>query len=577
MSVSHVIGHNPADGTWLALVDPEGEAPYRAPLTGASTQLSKTPPVFSLKATWPNLVQLFSTLPGAVLDDAAKTRMEQLSAQRVGEWSDQLVYPLPDGVKPYPWQASAASQLGRTGALLLSDEPGTGKTGSAVLGVAETATRHLLGHDVPSPLPVLVLAPASVVTAWVKTFRQWVPGLVVDAYLGTKRAGLRGKLDVYVTSYETASRDADALAELDPATVVMDEHHMVKTPTSARSKAARKLAAKARYRLALSGTPITHHPGDLWPALNALDPDSWPSRTRFKDRYLDVVQGPYADEVVGFLPHRRPEYDLCMTGVHRRVAKADALPWLPPKVHTVREVTIPAEWRKAYDAMRDEMLAELPDGTEPLNAMSTLAQLTRLQQLAAAPCDVETTQPDDPDAEPVTTVTMRGPSWKVSELMAVLAERETEQVAVFSPSRQLVELAAQALEEAGITYAKVVGDQKRTDRDADVEAFQAGERRVILVTTQAGGVGLTLTAARCAVFLSRPWSLVEATQAEDRLHRIGAEVHDSVDIVDIVSTDTVDDAIRAALVDKATQLSDVLHDPRVVREVLGGKRKGKKS
>ncbi len=107
-------------------------------------------------------------------------------------------------------------------------------------------------------------------------------------------------------------------------------------------------------------------------------------------------------------------------------------------------------------------------------------------------------------------------------------------------------------------------------RTAYRKAFQAGELDLIAVTTQAGGVGITLTASDCAVFLQRPWSLVDAIQAEDRLHRIGAEGHESIEIIDIVTEGTVDMRVREKLREKGQALSDLLQDPRIVNELLGG-------
>ncbi|MGN8689849.1 DEAD/DEAH box helicase [Atopobiaceae bacterium HCP3S3_F7] len=570
--MAHVIEYNPETGEWLALVDPAATPPTRAPLTPASKQLNKAPAVFSLPATWTGLVQLLATLPGAVLGDDAAKLAASLKGHVLEAWAGGLTYNHSPGLTPYPWQVAAAVQYARTGRLMLNDEPGTGKTASSVLAVAEVGA---------AALPVVVVCPASVVTAWVEAWATWAPHVSVGRYMGPKRAKLLADgLDVLVTSYDTMARDVDKLTHAlavergHVGTVILDEHHLIKNPKAARSKAARKLAGHARGTIVLSGTPITHHPGDLWPALDALEPGAWPSRTRYQARYLDVVQGDYGDEVVGFLPHRRDEFDLCLMPFQRRVSKADALPWLPPKVYQVREVELPAEWRKLYNSMRDELVAALPDNDEPLNAMSVLAQLSYLQALAASPCDVEvsTTVDDDGLETKHYHAKMKPESWKVAELLAVLEEREGESVVVFSPSRQLVELAGAALEDAGVSHAYVVGGQSTKDRDEAVRAFQAGEVRVILVTTAAGGVGITLTRARCAVFLSRPWSLVEALQAEDRVHRIGSEIHDSVDIIDITSRDTVDEAIRQALVGKAEQLGDVLRDPRVLREVLGGKR-----
>ncbi|MGO4984959.1 SNF2-related protein, partial [Collinsella sp. Sow4_E3] len=133
-------------------------------------------------------------------------------------------------------------QFARTGRLMLNDEPGTGKTASSVLAVAE------VGADA---LPVVVVCPASVVTAWVEAWATWAPHLHVGRYMGPKRAALLATEprphDVLVTSYDTMARDVDKLNALfdGRGTVILDEHHLIKNPKAARSKAARKLAGHA--------------------------------------------------------------------------------------------------------------------------------------------------------------------------------------------------------------------------------------------------------------------------------------------------------------------------------------------
>ena len=374
-------------------------------------------------------------------------------------------------------------------------------------------------------------------------------------------------------SYEIMSRDDAYLAKYlgGTGTLVLDEHHLIAKKDSARSKAARRLAPHAACRIVLSGTPITHHPGDLWPALNVLEPLSWPSSARYVDRYCEQAPADYGMEIIGLAPARKVEFEVCLLGVQRRVAKADALS-LPPKVYSVREVTIPPEWRKVYDGMRDRMLAELPETSDQMSVMDVMTQLTRLQQLAAAPADVWSVIEDDKDGNPVERqkVRLKGPSWKVDALLEILDERPDQQVLVFSPSRQLIRLAEEALTEAKISHATLVGGQAPTVREANVQEFQDGQRRVMLATTQAGGVGVTLTAASTVVFLGRPFSLVEALQAEDRAHRIGSERHESIEIIDVLAEGTVDQAVRGVLRGKAATLAEVLRDPRVAAEVLGG-------
>jgi SNF2 family DNA or RNA helicase len=169
-----------------------------------------------------------------------------------------------------------------------------------------------------------------------------------------------------------------------------------------------------------------------------------------------------------------------------------------------------------------------------------------------------------------TKVHLKAPSWKVDALLEVMAERPGEPVVVFAPSKQLIMLAGVAAKKAGYRVGYIVGGQTPAERTGFVDSFQRGELDLICVTTGAGGVGLTLTAARTAVFLQRPYSLVEAMQSEDRLHRIGAERHESIEVCDIVARNTIDSRVRQILKERAGQLSDLVQDKRIVAELLGG-------
>jgi SNF2 family DNA or RNA helicase len=550
---------------------------------------SDPPGALTVPLTWPAVVQLQAAFadtwrPGPRLcawiteQVAARTQAEACTA----DGTAHLSYTAPAGLTPYPWQSAGAAIIAGTGRALITDEPGTGKTITTILGLVEFLCE---GPDRTGTLigPVIVICPASVVDPWVEAWSTWAPHVTAVAWRGApkSRHALAGTADIYVTSYETARMDAGvtrttrALYDMSPTAVVVDECHLIKNPHTERSKAVRRLAKIAQGNdgavVALSGTPITHHPGDLWPALSALEADAWPSRERWVQRYCQSVPGDYREEILGLHPATEPEFRLTLLGQHRRVAKADVLTELPPKVYSVRTVELPATWRKAYDAMESQMLAELPDGQE-LSVMSVLAQLTRLSQLAAAAADVKVTTETDAqglEREHV-EVKLKAPSWKVDALLEILEERPGEPVVVFAPSRQLIMLAGEAAAKAGLRVGYVVGGQSMTERTATVEAFQSGALDLICVTTGAGGVGLTLTAARTCVFLQRPWSLVEAMQAEDRCHRIGSEHHDSVEVIDIVALKTIDTRVRAVLRTRAGQLSDLVQDPRIVADLLGG-------
>jgi hypothetical protein len=452
----------------------------------------------------------------------------------------------------------------------------TGKTITTILGLGER-----IGHLEHGGLPIVVVAPASVVDPWVEALRRWAPYWTTVAWRGSpvKRKALAGTADVYVVSYDTARMDAkdtnparSPLVALDPRALVADECHLIKNHNAARTAAVHRLTRNVTTFVALSGTPITHHPGDLWPALRDLAPGAWPSRERWVNRYCLQGSADYGESILGLHPGTEPEFRLAVLGQHRRVAKADVLDQLPPKVYSVRTVTLPPEYRKAYDQLEAEMLAELPDGQE-LSVMDALSQLTILSRLACAAADVEITiETDDDDGIEKRHIhlELKAPSWKVDALLEVLDERDGSPVVAFAPSRQLMVLAGQAAAAAGKRVGYVLGGQTMTERTATVDRFQRGELDLICATTGAGGVGLTLTAASTVVFLQRPWSLVESVQAEDRCHRIGSEIHDSIEIVDIVAADTIDTRVRAVLREKAGQLADLVQDPRIVAELLGG-------
>ena len=484
---------------------------------------------------------------------------------------------------PRSYQLSAAALIANQGGGLLFDEMGTGKTISAILGVRELARRG------ENPFPVLVVSPASVVDSWVEHFRRWVPGCSAVAWRGSpaQRRELRGTAQVYVTSYDTCRNDAgpgevrdNPLMGLGARTLICDEMHRLKSRSAKQSQAVRRLAKKTEVFVGLSGTPITHHPGNLWPALLCLEPQAWPSYERWAARYLRTIPADYGVTVLGLEPMREDEFRLGLLGQTRRVAKADVLTELPPKIYSVRTVSLPPEWRRVYDSMEGEMLASLPDGEE-LSVMGVLAQLTRLSQLASAAADVKTSVEVRDGAEGLeeevihTEVTLKAPSWKVDALLDVLEERcdpagGGESVVVFAPSRQLIMLAGEAASKAGYRVGYVVGGQTMPERTAVVKGFQAGELDLLCVTTAAGGEGITLTRARTCVFLQRPWSMGEAVQCEDRLHRIGAEIHDSIEVIDIVAADTIDSRVRAVIREKGKQFSDLVQDPRIVEGLLGG-------
>lgn len=448
----------------------------------------------------------------------------------------------------------------------------TGKTVSAVLGLRERQAR---GHGI---FPLLIVTPSwDVGDVWARHIANWTTGWPpVTMYSGPERAAGDG---VLITTYATMRLDAaDAkgpLVKLRAKAVVFDESHGLKNTQSKQSQAGRRVAAHAETFIALSGTPVTRDTGDIYPVLAAMDPQSWPSRTRFVKRYCETADNGYGERIEGLRALAEPEFRAVLAGQYRRVAKADVLSQLPPKVYSVRRVEIPPEYRKPYDQMQEDMLAELPDGTD-LPVMSVLAQLTRLSQLASAACDVTVTTEVDEFGEEKKhyEVTLKAPSWKADALLGILAERPGQQVAVFTVSKQLALVAAEACTHQGYRIGLVLGGQSRKERQQDIDAFQAGELDLIICTAGAGSLGITLTRAGTVVALQRSWELDKAIQIEDRAHRLDDIVleHDCIEVIDVIARDTIEDRVRALMRVKGGHLGQLVGDPRIVRELLGGLR-----
>lgn len=509
---------------------------------------------------------------------------------------------------PMPHQAARAFVAALNERYFFADEMGAGKTAAALLTLEE-----LRAQD-KDPFPAIVVCPAAVVDTWMEEIAAWGFDLNATIYQGTKRRNLSTRYDVYVMSWDVfridmqkpkkpvldingkplvsdkgkpvMEEDKDALPPLVdffweggqkiPRTLILDEAHALCNSKSKQSVAAGNFSKLVKYVYPMSGTPITKNIAGFHRAISCLDVHSFPNFENYKARYLDRhMEGGFEKEE-GLSAVNGKEFHTVMQGSMGRVAKADIMKDLPPKRYSVRYVDIPPAYAAAYREMEEDMIAHIPDTDEPLPVMSTLAQLTRLSQLASSACDVEIEYRLDEKEDSPTfgtevphyNVTAREPSWKIDELMNLLDEMQGSPLVAFSPSTQLMKLAGARAEKAGYKVGYIIGGQSKSARTATRLAFQRGELDILCANTAAGGVGLTLTAADTLVFLSRPWSYTQSAQAEDRIHRRGQERE--AHIIDIIARDTVESRVRSALKDKARALSELVRDPRIVRDILGG-------
>ncbi len=468
----------------------------------------------------------------------------------------------------YPFQRAGVLFLEAAKQALIADEMGSGKTIQLVRVIERQQA-----------LPALIICPNSMKYTWQKEFDKWtsMTAVVVDGTMAKRRKQIQqvadGEGDVLIINWEALrshtrlesfasagttdkEKESKELNAIEWKAVIADEAHRAKDAKSKQTRALWAVSRNAEYRFAATGTPIANDPSDLWSVMNFVSPEDFPRKTKFVERYCLLSFNPFGGmDVIGVKADMQEEFHKILDPRMIRRLKSIVLPYLPEKVYTKRLVSMPDKQRKAYNQMADHMLAKVDGGL--VAAVNPLTQMLRLSQFASAYAEIH----EDGDLE------LRAPSNKIDALMDILDEMGDQQVVVFAESRQLIELAEAKLKAKKISFGLVVGGASVMERSQDIDAFQEGKLRVILATFGAGGEGITLTAARVAVFLQRPWSLVQSKQAEDRIHRPGAEVHDSIEIIDIISKGTIEEYRLTRLAEKEDMLQEVVRD-EVLRSLL---------
>lgn len=500
----------------------------------------------------------------------------------------------------YPFQAAGVQFMRIAESGLLGDEMGTGKT-IQILGLINAL------HKTNDALPALIICPNSVKHQWVEAIDRWLPalrGYAVDGPAQGRRKVLekarndpRAIVIMNIESVRLFSRLAPygsiklkRCRECDPKFgdedlkssrcdvhvkelnnipfkfVALDEAHRVKEPKAQQTRAIWYVGHQpgVKTRWAMTGTPVANHPGDLWSIMHFTNPDEFPTRGKFLDRYcLSAWNAQGTMDIVGIQPDRREEFFRLLDPRFRRTLKATVLPQLPPKVRHVRYATMSPTQRRMYNELSTSLVTRTADG-QLLLALGQLAATTRLMQLASASVKVEKPNPDDPKTW---NVFMVDPSPKLDVLEEVLDEigvtkrhYEGPPVLVAAEHLQLLKLAMKRVEKHGVRYGVISGEIAPVDRQRTLADLAANRIRILFFTSKAGGVGLNMTAADTLINLQRSWSLVDEVQKENRNHRIGSEIHDSIRIIDIVTSDTIETDQIERLYEKFARLEEITRD-----------------
>lgn len=412
-------------------------------------------------------------------------------------------------------------------------EMGTGKTLTSIMIIGYLFQAGYVKR-------VLIIAPTSVCGVWPDEFMKYADYPVrCQVLLGSaeKRSKTLSGLKHYaghvalrngqtyeypllvaVLNYECTWRMENALLDFRPDLIITDEAQRIKNPTANQSKAVHHLGDKARFRLALSGTPVQNSPLDFWSIYRFLDPSIFgPSFYSFKARY--AIMGGYkvngrSVQITGY--RYLEELTAKVYTIAYRVTKEEALD-LPPFTFENRPVPLSPAEAKLYRQMAKDALIELGNGN-CVTAPIIITKLVRLQQLTGgfiAPDAVEGA------AQPVRQVG----SSKLDALRDILQDYVIDagnKLVIFARFVPEVLAIRKLCQDIGINSVMLYGKVKKAERPAIVDEFQDDPACMVFVAQiETAGLGITLNAASTAVLYSVDFNFASYEQALARIHRAG--------------------------------------------------------
>lgn len=385
----------------------------------------------------------------------------------------------------------------------LADDMGLGKTVQVLAWLVARKQRE------PDAGPTLVVAPKSLTHNWIDEARRFAPSLKALEYAGTDRVARRSKFetrDLIVTTYGTVRSDIEWLSKLRFGVVVLDEAQAVKNDASRIARAVRLLAAD--HRLALSGTPIENHLGELWSLFEFLNPGMLGRSSAFQslvetsedtDGDRDV-RALIANAIRPFLLRRRKE---------------EVLRDLPERSEQTVVCDMDPEQRREYDELRvhfrRELLERKSQAELDRDKLHVLEMLLRLRQAACHPGLLDPARLGDSCAKFDTFLPM------LDEVLEA-----GHKALVFSQFTSFLAILRRRLDADGRKYGYLDGSTPSAERAAQVRQFQEDpSRNLFLLSLKAGGTGLNLTAADYVFLLDPWWNPAVEAQAIGRSHRIG--------------------------------------------------------
>lgn len=413
---------------------------------------------------------------------------------------------------------------------VLADDMGLGKTVQTLAFLArEKAAGRLVN-------PALIVAPTSILPNWQAEASRFAPDLKLLTLHGLDRKQAFGAIanhDVVLTTYPLLARDQRHLLKHIFHAAILDEAQAIKNPRAAVSGIAHKI--NARHRLALTGTPLENHLGEVWSLFEFLSPGLLGDEAAFRRTFRTPIEKHGDKAAQAFLTRRLKPFML-------RRTKEEVAGDLPPKTEILERIRLEGDQRDLYETVRalmhDKVRQEIARKGVAKSHIVFLDALLKLRQICC-----------DPRLLKLQAARKVKQSAKLERLMEMLPDMiaEGRRILLFSQFTSMLALIEAEARVRAIPYALLTGDT--TDRAAPVAAFQAGEVPLFLLSLKAGGVGLNLTAADTVIHYDPWWNPAIERQASDRAHRIGQTK--PVFVYKLIVEEGIEEAIELLKVRKA--------------------------
>lgn len=369
----------------------------------------------------------------------------------------------------------------------------------------------------------LIVTPAGLVRQWRRQLRDWAPELrlsTIDGSAGERTAAWAARAQVHIASYEGLRSDLYMRAPHGPANwqwdlVAIDEAQRIK---NAGSELARSVKALKRTRSwALSGTPLENRLDDVISILDFVAPGRFdPSKMMVGLRQL-------------------------LAEVQLRRRREDVLQDLPPKLSSTVYLELTPRQRAVYRRAEREGVMRLEALGRELRISHVLELILRLKQI----CNF---CPESGELAKLADLKMRLDMIGASSAKSLVFSQFVEEP--FGARRLARELAA-------FSPILLVGDVDPATRATRVADFERDrQRRLMVMSLKAGGVGLNLTSASYVFHFDRWWNPAVQAQAEDRTYRIGQT--QPVHVYAYLCSDTIEERIEEILLEKRTLFADVI-------------------